>query len=150
MSSYPLGSVFQYNSAVPSSTVDAPISLEAASFCEFFFARVDIPDGGDCSFTLEFPEFPLGTYPTYNSGTTYGAGAIVDYLGIIYASLAGSNIGHQPDTDAGAHWLSLVIVTTKVVIPCNGGEILLDKTKILSVSVSSVSGCNVQVIGGSR
>lgn len=42
--------------------------------------------------------------PAYASGTTYAAKALVSESGKLYESIAGSNVGHTPSTDAGVHW----------------------------------------------
>jgi hypothetical protein len=41
--------------------------------------------------------------PTWNNATTYGAGAIVFYLGQYYQSVAAGNVAHQPNTSP-AFW----------------------------------------------
>lgn len=54
--------------------------------------------------------YNIGTTPAngpldYAAGTTYSAAAtVVGSDGYIYSSIAGSNVGNDPVTDAGVHW----------------------------------------------
>lgn len=48
---------------------------------------------------------PASAPALWDSGTTYGAAASVGASdGVIYTSIAGSNIGNDPVTDGGVHW----------------------------------------------
>ena len=44
------------------------------------------------------------TVSTYDSTVTYAAAATVRYEGRVYASVAGSNVGHTPDPDLTTYW----------------------------------------------
>lgn len=54
------------------------------------------------------PQGPGGWQGTWVIGTTYAASMIVKGSdNHLYISMAGGNVGHDPTTDAGAHWQAL-------------------------------------------
>lgn len=144
--------VFEFNSDLTANSGPVSVSLEAASVAEFLFVRTDVPDGGDCSLTLTCLGNDL-SIPAWSTDITYAAGDVVIQAGVYNASLAGSNTSNNPTGDGGENWrvLTLAVPThSTLVLPCNGGEIWINKTHITAIKVSTVSGCSVSIIGGSR